>query len=187
MDTTPFDDLIAHWRSLPIAEGTKVPAKSALSPEALKSHLPNVGMFERIGRYDMQIRLFGTMLDEKFGQTLTGANLFSIIGEQYREFYADLYEAVMETPAGCKLTREALDANDYILRGESLILPLADEAGEARYTVGLLLIESESPLDDPIDPTRLQQSVITRAEFTDIGYGQPANPPKLPAEPSLTP
>lgn len=180
MDTTALDDLLAHWRTLPVAEGAKVPAKSSLSPEALKPHLPNIGIFERISRYDLQIRLFGTELDERFGQALTGKNLFDIQQKSQWEFYADLYEAVMETPVGCRMAREAVDTNDYVIRGESLILPMADEAGETRYTVGILMIDSESVLNDPIDVSRLHLSKVVSAEYVDIGHGLPASPPRLP-------
>lgn len=180
MDTKPLDDLLAYWRSLPIADGAKVPAKSSLSPKALKPHLPNIGIFERISRYDVQIRLFGTQLDEKFGKPMTGTNLFDFLPEEQREFYADLYEATLDSLAGCRLVRKGIDRNDNVITGESLILPLADEAGEARYTVGMLLIESESPLGDPIDPDRIQQAKIIHVEFLDIGHGLPANPPALP-------
>ena len=180
MDTKPLDDLLAYWHSLPIADGAKVPAKSSLSPRALKPHLPNVGIFERISRYDVQIRLFGTELDKKFGQMLTGANLFDFQARDQWEFYADYYAAVLDTPAGSRLVRKSVDRNDNVITCESLILPLADEAGEARYTVGMLLIESESPLNDPIDPDRIQQTKIIHVEFVDIGHGLPANPPALP-------
>ncbi len=180
MDTKPLDDLLAYWRSLPIAEGAKVPAKSSLSPGALKPHLPNIGIFERIGRYDVRIRLFGTQLDEKFGKPMTGVNLFDLLPEEQREFYADLYEATLDSLAGCRLVRKSVDKNDNVITGESLILPMADDAGEARYTVGILIMESESRLDDPLDVSKLNQAKIISVEFVDIGHGLPANPPALP-------
>lgn len=180
MDTKPLDDLLAYWRTMPIAEGAKVPAKSALSPSSLKPHLPNIGIFERLGRYDVQIRLFGTQLDEKFGKPMTGVNLFDFLPENQWEFYADLYEVTLDAPAGCRLVRKSVDKNDNVITGESLILPLADEAGEVRYTVGILLMESESPLDYPLDASKLHQAKIISVEFVDIGHGLPANPPALP-------
>lgn len=180
MDTKPLDDLLAHWHSLPVAAGAKVPAKSALSPEALKLHLPNIGIFEWISRYDLQVRLFGTNLDEKFGKPMTGANLFDIHAEENWDFYANLYAAVLDTPAGCRIVRKALDANGKTIHGISLGLPLADKAGDTLFLVSVLVIESESPLDDPMDSGILRKAKIIEAKYLDIGHGLPANPPALP-------
>lgn len=124
MDTKPLDDLLAHWRSLPVADGAKVPAKTSLSPEALKPHLPNIGIFERIDRYDLQVRLFGTQLDKKFGQIVTGQNLFDFQAKEAWEFYADYHECILNTPSGCRLVREAVDKNDNLITGQSLVLHL---------------------------------------------------------------
>lgn len=180
MDTTQLDELVAYWHTLPVAEGAIVPAKSTLSPERLTSLLPHIGIFELVSRYDLQVRLFGTTLDDKFGQAMTGTNLFDIIDEKYRELYADLYATVLETPAGGRTTRDTLDTSGHIIRGEGLILPMADDSGVARYTVGMMLMESDSPLDGPMDVDRVNQANISGLEFIDIGYGLPANPPKLP-------
>ena len=180
MDISALDDLLAHWHSLPVAKGAKVPAKASLSPEALKPHLPNIGIFERISRYDMQVRLFGTRLDEKFDQILTGRNLFDIQPKEHWEFYADLHEATLNTPCSNRMVRETVDKDDNLIRGEGLILPLADQAGEARYAVAMLVVESDSWLDAPLDAGKLHQARIISLEFVDLGHGLPANPPALP-------
>lgn len=180
MDTKPFDDFLAHWRTLPIAEGAKAPAKSTFSPQALKPHLPYIGIHERVDRYDLQVRLFGTLLDEKFDKAMTGLNLFDILAKEDWDFYAEYYENVLYTPAGCRMAREAPDANDNIVRGESFALPLADDSGKARFIVAMMLLESESALNDPMDATRLHQARVISVEYVDIGHGLPANPPPLP-------
>ena len=59
-------------------------------------------------------------------------------------------------------------------------MSFADDGGEARYTVGMMLTQSESLLDDPIDGSRLNLAKVTSLEYVDIGYGLPANPPALP-------
>jgi hypothetical protein len=181
MDVSAFEDLLAHWQSLPVAEGAKVPAKSTLSPEVIKPYLANVGIFERVDRYELQVRLFGTQLDEKFGKAMTGANLFDIHPREQWDFYADCYESMLDTPAGCRMVREAIDTNNRVIHGVNLALPMADEDGETRYLVGLLFMESDSILDDPMDPTRRHQTRVVSLEYLDLGYGLPANQPPLPA------
>lgn len=180
MDTTPLNDLLDYWRTLPVAEGTKVPAKVALSPDALRSHLGNIGIFERIERYDLRVRLFGTRLDIGFGKSMTGANLFDTHAREQRDFYADYYASLLDTPVGCRMFREILDENDEVIHSVSLALPLADETGDVCYLVGMLLMESDSPLNDPIDTSRIDQAKVIRLEYLDIGHGLPANPPALP-------
>lgn len=158
-----------------------MPAKSSLSPEALKPHLPHIGIFERVARHDIQVRLFGTKLDIKFGKTMTGVNLFDTHAREQWDFYADYYASILDTPVGCRMYREILDELDEVIHTVSLALPMADEAGEVRFMVGMLLMESESPLNDPIDTARVDQAKVISLEYVDIGHGLPAKPLALPA------
>ena len=70
--------LAEHWLSLWPGDG--LPPRAALNPAKLKSHLPNIVLFNVVPETRVQVRLAGTHVEKIMGATLAGADWIALAG-----------------------------------------------------------------------------------------------------------
>lgn len=93
-------------------------------------------------------RLAGEEINDVYGRSLKGLDLEQVItAGSYTNIHRRLL-ATIETPGIVHVIGRIYIDSDRLLVGERVILPLADEAGEARFVLGATVIEGDWEWDE---------------------------------------
>ncbi|TNE60843.1 MAG: PAS domain-containing protein [Alphaproteobacteria bacterium] len=167
-----FTDLVDYWQHLKSECGT-VPSRRRFNPMDVPWLLPSIFLLERRDRFDLHVRLVGTALDALATRPLTGQNYLSYYPENEWPAYDRYFGAVVGQPCGGWMDRMVTTTSGHGYRALSLALPLATEAGEVRYIIGL--IHPRVRQGDPRKaPSGNASSQTYGMNFLDLGYGVPA-------------
>ncbi len=168
-----FDRLTSYWRGLQAQAGGAVPSRVQFNPADVKRLLPFIFILERKGPGVMHVRLCGTALDDLSGFTITGRNYLDVCPDEHRQLYETLTHVVLAVPCGMKLDREVTYENGRMLPLTSLLLPLADSSGLARYVIGMM---KPARVLQKIDlyNGKAQKAELHNVTYIDIGCGLPA-------------
>lgn len=159
MRTTAIKAIFNYWRS--IATGT-VPARTTVDPRALKAHLPDLFMLERLNQARFGFRLAGTRLCARYGRELRNSDFMALWpNAQHAQILTALNRCVQ---TGQPLV---LDGTAAVYDGDSvgfqiLVLPLADANGQVSRIMGAMITDNDVAMryGTPIISQMLQDVTI---------------------------
>ncbi len=119
--------LAEHWLSLWAHDG--LPARSCFNPSKLKTHLPNLLMFDVVPDERVTVRLAGTGYRSVLGMELTGRDWIAMAPEKHRRLRLRNMSTVARGAVLVARRRMAMVAGgDH--ENEELVLPFApDDSG----------------------------------------------------------
>lgn len=171
-----FDRLTSYWRGLQARAGGAMPTRVQFNPADVTRLLPFIFILERKGPGVINVRLCGTALDDLSGVAITGRNYLDVCPDEHRQIYETLTHLILAVPCGMKFDREVTYENSRILSLTSLVLPLADSNGLARYVIGMMKPARVLKITDLYNGKALKAE-LRNVTYIDIGFGLPAEQP----------
>lgn len=177
-----FSDLENYWWQLQKSNKSgavdagwgdlSVPQRSSFNPMDIPGLLPNIYLAELKSRYELHVRLSGTVLDRELPLDSSSRNAFDNYDKDQWEFYADMHANICRQPCGAYYSREVTMSNGESFMMARNSLPLADEQGVNRYIVGVICAVTEEMMPFQKDIAFTHSS---RKEFhyIDLGFGVP--------------
>lgn len=160
--------ILSYWDSL--SADSAVPAASAVDPRALKSHLPDLFMIERLDRAVFAFRLAGTRMCQRFGRELRDHDFVRLFpAAQQGDVLAQLTSA-LQTGESLVLDARAATLDGTIVAAEIVLMPLTDAEGRVVRLLGALLPEDDFALRHG----EIYVSLRLEAATTGAGYGAAA-------------
>lgn len=173
-----FEAFLNCWEALPRDHHPFLPAKSACTPVTLGALLPQSGIFEYCGKFDLRIRFIGSELERlsgiRVGDTQEG-NYYSLLPDEFKPMMHGYHKAVFGTPCGAYvgdvLTTKA--GSSYLF--ETMQFPLCDDKGDVRYL--LAYGYGRVPTGDlgGRDVHDRTQAHIRDLHYMDLGGGAPSS------------
>lgn len=137
-----MNGLLARWHE---KARHGLPKRSDFPPQEMKSLLKLASIIERIdeeGRTRWRFRLMGTGLCQMLGD-FTGKHLDDVLSGEFLDRWSFVNECALLNRTHLRLVvHYALPRIDY-LSGQSLVMPLADENGEARFLFSCSYVRSK--------------------------------------------
>lgn len=131
--------LLQYWAS--IRGEAVLPCKDDLDPGQFGPILSAVTILERLASDNFHIRLFATMMTERYGRDATGENHIETLPKSLREPTQLMYADCLDTPSAWLLHLKLKKQEGLTLEAEVANLPLADRNGEAKF----ILTANRSP------------------------------------------
>ena len=119
----------ALWRQA--AGNAPIPKRADIGPRALKGHLPNVAIYERIAVDDThryRVRLMGTQFAQVMGD-LTGKFIDAALPPEFLPRWYAALDSVLEGGVPLRFVSRSDTANKSFLVGEFFEAPLLTEDG----------------------------------------------------------
>jgi len=136
--------ILAYWDSL--TSQSAVPAASAIDPRALKAHLPDLFMLERLDRAVFAFRLAGTRMCQRFGRELRDHDFVRLFPpKQQGDVLAQLTRA-LQTGESVVIQAGAILLDNTTVGAEIVLMPLTDAEGRVVRLLGALLPEDNDAL-----------------------------------------
>ena len=132
----PFSILWHHWSELRTASRS-LPRKTDLSPAALKSILPIMTIYDCQLPISVEVRLSGTVIDERQGGAITGINILEAVSQDYRERASNVFSRILTDQVGLFLSRQNWFDNTNNREIVSIFLPVNDNNGETKQIVSV--------------------------------------------------
>lgn len=137
-------NILHYWESL--TGESAVPAAAAIDPRALKSHLPDLFMLERLDRAVFAFRLAGTRMCQRFGRELRDHDFVRLFpAGQQGEVLAQLGRA-LQGGESLVLKAGAVTLDGKTTGTEIVLMPLTDAEGRVVRLLGALLPEDNFAL-----------------------------------------
>ncbi|WP_254055028.1 PAS domain-containing protein [Kiloniella sp. EL199] len=168
-----------YWRGLERKENSVLPNRSSFRPEDIPSLLPNIIVYELISRENIQIRLQGTAIDERFGQNLTGRNYLDYVADERRSTASDAFWLMALQPCGVVVVLEHTLSSGRLTAVEAVGFPFNNDAPTLDGSKPNPLIIYQSNEIDNIDfqkdrdEERLKLIRVVERNMIDIGRGEP--------------
>lgn len=144
MRQTATTKILSYWESLGGESAT--PAAASIDPRALKSHLPDLFMIERLDRAVFAFRLAGTRMCQRFGRELRDHDFVRLFpAAQQGDILAQLNGA-LQNGESLVLKAEAATLDGKTTAAEIVLMPLTDTEGRVVRLLGALLPEDNLAL-----------------------------------------
>lgn len=160
--------ILAYWESL--QGDAPVPSAASVDPRALKGHLPDIFMLERLDRAVFAFRLAGTRMCARFGRELRDHDFIRLFpAAQQGEMLTRLNQALQ---AGESVVLDALAAtlDGRTIETQIVLMPLTDGEGNVVRLLGALL-----PADDfALRNGEIYVALRLEAATTGAAYGAAA-------------
>jgi hypothetical protein len=167
--TAEGERFAAQFHELQKQTGAIVPPRAAFQPSSMRKLLPYLAMLEVQGPEVILVRLVGTAIINRGRVDMTGKNLLDFYPPAERDWAMRHHLRMLKTPCGSTfLSRE--DFGDVANYTEIVNYPLADEAGAARFILGIAVETSRRELLMRGD-AQMQISAFSNQRFLDIGAG----------------
>ncbi len=136
--------ILAYWDSL--QQDSQVPAAASVDPRALKAHLPDLFMLERLDRAVFAFRLAGTRMCQRFGRELRDHDFVRLFpAAQHGDVLAQLNRA-LQSGESVVIQAGAAMLDNSTVGAEILLMPLSDGEGRVVRLLGALLPEDNDAL-----------------------------------------
>jgi len=173
-----FADFEAYWRRLQetvSAAGPgapRIPTRKQFNPMAIPKLLPNLFMMEHGSEDELFVRLTGTAIDIALERPMTGVNLLDLYKGDERAFFKAVHKNMAHQPCAAVLRRFVTLSNGKGYELISKSFPLADDAGNIKYVVGMMGADLMhlSPLGE--DAVQADSTIIDFF-YVDLGRGVP--------------
>jgi hypothetical protein len=144
MRQTATTKILSYWESLGGESAT--PAAASIDPRALKSHLPDLFIIERLDRAVFAFRLAGTRICQRFGRELRDHDFVRLFpAAQQGEILARLNGA-LQSGESLVLKAEAATLDGKTTAAEIVLMPLTDAEGRVVRLLGAVLPEDDLAL-----------------------------------------
>jgi hypothetical protein len=122
------------WRKM--AGDAPIPKRADMSPRALKDHLANVAIYERLneGAHCYRVRLMGTQFAQVMGD-LTGKFIDEVIPSGFLPRWRAALDAVLDSGAPLRFVSRSDTANKSFLVGEYFEAPLLGDDGSMNLVI----------------------------------------------------
>ncbi len=165
--------ILSYWQAIqPEAGGA--PAHATVEPRALKSHLPDLFVVERLDRAVFAFRLAGTRLCARYGRELRDHDFVRLWpAAQQGEILTQLNHCLQSArPVVLQGAAATLDGKTVAF--EILMMPLTDAEGRATRLLGAMLAADDRALRDGtiLISQRLEASVDAAQHATVIAAPQ---------------
>lgn len=176
MKTEPkeFYDLIECWRAMPKAGG-QAPLKTKFNPSKLRRLVPHLFLLERCSKKDIRVRIMGSELENSLDVDSPDETVFeTLLAEDWR-FYDRFMKMCGGAPCAGRFSRSVERHDGQTVKVDSLGVPLADEEGEPRYMLGVVVTQLGE--DNPMVSANIREPEIFQSdhEFVDLGNGIPCD------------
>ena len=127
-----LDDVMAIWRAH--ARGRAIPSRRALTPQAMRSHLADIAIYERIGaegktrRY--RVRVMGARFSSVLGN-LNGRYFDEAVPPAHLKRWRAAPDAALEALAPLRFVSRTETAGKDFITGEYLLAPMLGDGGRA--------------------------------------------------------
>ncbi|WP_158259897.1 PAS domain-containing protein [Phyllobacterium phragmitis] len=166
-------ELLAYWNR--IREKRPAPERTEIEPAAIRRRLPDIFILESPENAETRFRLAGTRLCTIHGGELRNSSFLSLWSEEDRAAIDQLLHTVFESKAAAVIDHEAKSLSGRRSTFETLLLPLAGAASEARLIGSMIaldpaywlgadrIVESSVLSISLLDPKRAQLQAETPA------------------------
>jgi len=159
-------DLAALWQNL--GQASRIPARTQFSPHALKPHLRNVAIYERVlhesGERTYRVRLMGSSMTEVLGN-LTGQCLEEGIPPLFLARWYAALDATLEAEAPLRFLARSDTNHMEFLVAEYFSAPMRGPDGSVSMVLG-------SAQYDGARPWPIVESEARRMLFGRLAVGQ---------------
>jgi len=160
-----------YWLSL--SKKRLIPMRSSFHPEDVPSLLPNMMIYELVSENYIKLRLLGSNLDERFGETSDDGNYLDYVERTRRSKASEAIWAVANQPCGMQVITEQPLKSGLTVIVETLSLPLRDD----NHGNPQLIIQKNVLNGPDYEPQYVVQPLeynrIIQRDFIDIGGGIP--------------
>jgi len=184
MKTEPkeFRDLIRCWQALPRSEGS-APLKSSFSPGSVLRLMPNLFLLERSGKHRICIRLIGSELEAVLGRKfLPVGSVFNTLLSEEWEYYEKLFDTCAQKLCAGRVSRTIRTKGGLMMDMDSLCVPLADEEGNPRFILGVVIMHSNRERSLKALNDEIPRDQILGQRYVDLGDGTPKHKLKFPTQ-----
>jgi len=129
--------LFAHWDSL--RAGRLAPGRAEIDPRKIENVLEHAFILEQRDGGSTRFRIAGMRLCDLMGMELRAMPATAAIAPESRALFSECLARVFGMPEIIALTLAAPCPGQAPVRGEMLMLPLADDAGRITRLLGCLL------------------------------------------------
>lgn len=173
-----FRNFLSLWKSLP-RDSNGLPRRNGLGPGLAPALMPHLFLARVQGEYEIEIRLMGSALEGKAGMQLTGSNYFDQLARESWRFYEDFINGYRLHPCAGRIARHVGSREGLTYDLHTLAAPLADEAGEASFIVGVSYMranheESAGRRGSGLGAIAAGDALVVEARYIDLGFGTPA-------------
>ena len=168
-----FDELISYWKAMPKLAG-KVPQKTAFSPMQVYRMLPNLFFGERIGKYNIRLRLMGEAVESAARDVMPNRNIFEVVPEPLWGQVERYYDGLCGHPCAGHVVRALALENGLVYDLETISLPLADGNGDPCYILGLVDLQQNHNNSVAALRGAFDEASVSIIEYWDLGYGIPS-------------
>lgn len=168
MRQTATTKILSYWDSLKADDS--VPAASAIDPRALKTHLSDLFMLERLDRAVFAFRLAGTRMCQRFGRELRDHDFVRLFpAAQQGEVLAELGRALQKGDS-IVLKASAVTLDGTTTGAEIVLMPLTDAEGRVVRLLGALLPDDNDALraGEIYISLRLEAATTAAAYATEV-------------------
>lgn len=165
------------WREWSNLYGTSRPAlpqKSQISMSALKTILPFLAISEIQSHNVIFVRLAGTGLEELAGRPLTGLNTLDLTPASQRSMVQRAYGNIIDFRCGLFICERIEFERGADADLQTLLLPLADKEGSARFSIGVYDVgASRFTADEAHRASTFRHKAFDQISYIDLGFGCP--------------
>jgi hypothetical protein len=137
--------ILSYWHSI-VPEDGGAPGHAALQPRALKSHLPDLFIIERMDRAVFSFKLAGTRMCARYGRELRDHDFIRLWpSAQHGEVLAQLTQA-LQSAAPVVLKGAAATLDGDVVPFSILLMPIADAEGNVNRLMGAMLTADDRAL-----------------------------------------
>lgn len=174
LDHPHFETLLTHWKE-GRRDGEMVTRRSAIKPEALKSILPMVALFDWTPPDQLVYRLQGTMLADRSQHDLTGMNFIDYVGPETAAALRQAMPGIVSQPCACQFEYWSERRSGAKERVQLLMLPLSNANGDISIIIDYAVILATEGIMEWGEKGR---SNVIGGEFVgwwfhDLGFGVP--------------
>ncbi len=176
-----FKGLIEYWKALPKASPHNTPLKSDFNPMLVYKSLPNFYIGERLGKYDLHMRLMGEKIELLSRDLLPSRNIFESVPKKSWDDVAAFIDQSCGHPCAGHMVRTVTATTGLVYDLEIIGLPLLGRKAGPDFLVGVADFRQNQEKSILRQSQNTAVNEINILAFLDVGYGVPETAQKLPA------
>lgn len=166
--------ILSYWRS--VAPETGAPERSAIDPRALKAHLPDLFILERMDRAVFAFRLAGTRLCARYGRELRDHDFVRLWQtRQHGQILGALNQTLQNAePVLIKGAAATLDGKSVPF--DIVLMPLNDAEGRPTRILGAMITQDNVALRDgvPLISQAFEHIAVAAVEDAPLDFAATA-------------
>jgi hypothetical protein len=139
-----MQDLLEIWREL-AAEAGGIPRRKDLTPQKLRAHLKDVGIYERLHDANGHMRYRARVMGARFGAVLgnfTGRYFDEVVPPNFLKRWYAAPDAVLAEKAPLRFVSRSETSGKGFMTGEYLMCPLLGDDGAVNTVLSSAIFEA---------------------------------------------